>query len=56
MINPIHKVCTHHGSLIHDQKLKAFKGRRVVVTGEELIDPRWPKTPVLAVETIELTP
>jgi hypothetical protein len=37
-------------------KLKTFKGRRVVVSGEELIDPRWPKTPVLAVETIELTP
>ena len=34
----------------------ASRGRRVVVTGEELIDPRWPKTPVLAVETIELTP
>jgi len=39
-----------------EQKFKTFKGRRVIVTGEELIDPRWPKTPVLAVETIELTP
>jgi len=39
-----------------EQKLQTFKGRRVVVTGQELIDPRWPKTPVLDVETIELTP
>jgi uncharacterized protein YgiM (DUF1202 family) len=39
-----------------EQKLKTFKGRRVVATGEELIDPRWPQTPVLDVETIELTP
>jgi len=39
-----------------EQNLKTFKGRRVVVTGEELIDPHWPKTPVLAVETIELAP
>jgi len=39
-----------------DQKLKALKGRRVIVTGEELIDRRWPKTPVIEIETIQLAP
>ena len=36
--------------------LKKFKGRRVVVTGEEGIDRRWLKVPVLRVESIELLP
>jgi uncharacterized protein YgiM (DUF1202 family) len=39
-----------------DQKIKPMRGRRVIVTGEELIDPRWPKTPVIDLETIELAP
>ena len=32
--------------------LATFKGRRVVVSGEELLDERWPDTPVITVETI----
>lgn len=36
--------------------LKDYRGRRIVVTGEEAIDPRWPKTPVIEVETLELIP
>jgi hypothetical protein len=36
--------------------LKDYRGRRIVVTGEEAIDPRWPKTPVIDVETLELIP
>ncbi|MBI3417077.1 MAG: SH3 domain-containing protein [Verrucomicrobia bacterium] len=36
--------------------LKKFKGQRVVVTGEEGIDRRWRKVPVLYVQTIELLP
>lgn len=37
--------------------LKEFQdwvGRAVIVTGEEAIDPRWPKTPVIEVETLKL--
>ena len=30
--------------------LRDFKGRRIVVTGEELLDERWPNTPVIAIE------
>jgi SH3-like domain-containing protein len=35
-------------------KLKDYLGRRIVVSGQEAIDPRWPKTPVIEVETLEL--
>ncbi len=33
--------------------LKKFKGRRVIVTGKEGIDKRWPNTPVLTIDTIK---
>ncbi len=33
---------------------KHYVGRVVVVTGEEGIDPRWPDTPVIEVETLKL--
>ncbi|MGV3774977.1 MAG: SH3 domain-containing protein [Verrucomicrobiales bacterium] len=33
--------------------LKQYKKLRVVITGEEFIDPRWPKTPVIEIETLE---
>lgn len=33
--------------------LKELKGLRVVVTGEESLDERWPNTPVIEIETIE---
>ena len=36
--------------------LKQFKGKKVLVTGEELLDERWPNTPVITVETIDLAP
>jgi uncharacterized protein YraI len=37
-------------------KIKDYKGLRVVVTGEESIDPRYPDRPVLELETIEVAP
>jgi len=33
--------------------IKNFKNQRVVVTGEESLDERWPNTPVIEVETIQ---
>lgn len=36
--------------------LKEFTGRKISVTGEELIDKRWPSTPVLDVETLRIVP
>jgi len=33
--------------------LKMYKGKRVVVTGREAIDKRWPNTPVLTIDTIK---
>ena len=35
--------------------LKMLRGRRVLITGEEAIDPRWPDTPVLQVKTLKTT-
>ena len=36
--------------------LESFKGRKVLITGEEFIDKRWPRIPVLEIETIEPSP
>lgn len=37
-------------------KLESYKGRKVLVTGEEFIDRRWASTPVLEVESLDLVP
>lgn len=37
-------------------KLDAFKGRKVTVDGEELLDARWRTTPILEVEDIRVVP
>ncbi len=37
-------------------KLKNFGGKKVIVTGEELIDQRWINTPIIEVESIRLLP
>lgn len=36
--------------------LRGFFGQRVTVTGEEGLDERWPNTPVINVESIEVVP
>lgn len=36
--------------------LKSYAGRKVFVSGEELLDQRWKKIPILSVENIELAP
>jgi len=37
-------------------KLKDYKGLRVIVTGEESLDPRYPERPVIELETIDIAP
>jgi uncharacterized protein YgiM (DUF1202 family) len=37
-------------------KLKDFKGKKIVVKGEEGIDPRWPNVPVIEIESLEAAP
>ena len=37
-------------------KLKHFAGRKVIITGEELLDERWRNTPIIEVESIRLAP
>jgi uncharacterized protein YgiM (DUF1202 family) len=36
--------------------LKDFRGKRIVVTGEEMLDERWPNTPVINVDSLEAVP
>ena len=36
--------------------IKDFRGHRIIVTGEEMLDERWPNTPVIAVEKLEAVP
>lgn len=38
------------------QNFKIFVGTHVTVTGPEGVDPRWPRTPVLQVQTVDLIP
>jgi len=36
--------------------LKEFKGKRIVVTGEEVLDERWQNTPVIVVDSLQTVP
>ena len=36
--------------------LKEYKGQRIIVTGEELLDERWQHTPVLIVDSLQTVP
>jgi hypothetical protein len=36
--------------------LRIYAGRKVIVTGEELLDRRWTNTPIIEVESIRLVP
>jgi uncharacterized protein YgiM (DUF1202 family) len=38
------------------QNFKIYVGTRVTVTGPEVIDQRWPRTPVLQVQSVDLMP
>jgi SH3-like domain-containing protein len=38
------------------KKFKIFVGTRVRITGSEFLDPSWPRTPVLHVQTVDLMP
>lgn len=36
--------------------LRDYQGQRILVTGEEMLDERWPNTPVITVETVRTMP
>jgi hypothetical protein len=38
------------------KKFKTFVGTRVRITGAEFLDPSWPLTPVLHIESVDLMP
>jgi hypothetical protein len=39
-----------------DNNFKNYVGVRVSVTGPEMLDNRWPKTPVLQIQSVDLLP
>jgi hypothetical protein len=39
-----------------EKKFNVFVGTRVRLTGAEFLDPSWPRTPVLHIETVDLMP
>ena len=51
-----HKMVNYLHAEDESLKLKNFAGRKVIITGEELIDQRWRNTPIVEVETIRLVP
>jgi hypothetical protein len=38
-----------------DKAFDKFIGARVLVTGAEWLDPRWPKTPILRIQTVDIS-
>jgi hypothetical protein len=50
------RVINYLHTLDPELKLKDLKGKKIVVTGEEGLDARWPRTPILEIETIEVAP
>ena len=48
-INYLHSVDTN---LV----IRSFQHQRVIVVGEEILDERWPNTPVIDVESIQAVP
>jgi len=51
-----HKIVDYVLSTDTNLVLKQFKGKRVLVTGEEEMDERWTHTPVIKVDSIEIAP
>jgi hypothetical protein len=36
--------------------MREYQFQRVIVTGEEVLDERWPNTPVINIDTIQTVP
>jgi len=39
-----------------EKNFKKYTGARVLVSGPEWLDRRWPKTPILQIQTVDLLP
>ncbi len=51
-----HRIVNFLHSESEDISLKKFAGKKVIVTGEELIDQRWTNTPIIEVESVQVVP
>ena len=56
IINYLYWPKQNTGDIKDTRDIKQFKGFRVIVTGEESLDERWPNIPVLTLENIQLAP
>jgi SH3-like domain-containing protein len=43
-------------TMSREARMSRYRGQRVVVRGEEQLDPRWPNQPMIAVQEIDLAP
>jgi hypothetical protein len=51
-----HKTINYIYSPATNVVLRDFNGKRIIVTGEELLDERWPHTPVITIDSIREAP
>ena len=51
-----HRIINYVHSEDPEIKVEKYKGKKVIVTGEELIDQRWLNVPILEVHSIQLVP
>jgi len=51
-----HRIVNFLHSESDDISLKKFAGKKVIVTGEELIDQRWTNTPIIEAESVQVVP
>jgi uncharacterized protein YgiM (DUF1202 family) len=51
-----HKTINYLYSPSTNLVLKNVQGKRIIVTGEEMLDERWPNTPVIAIDKLETVP
>jgi hypothetical protein len=49
-----HKTMNYLYTSSRDLDLRRYKGLRIVVTGEEALDERWPNTPVITIQKIQV--
>jgi hypothetical protein len=49
-----HRPIDYLYSASHELDLRRYKGLHIIVSGEESLDERWPDTPVLTIQKIQV--
>jgi SH3-like domain-containing protein len=57
LVHPVTKITINY---LNEEKLginlKGYRGQKVIVSGEEGIDSRWPNTPIIELESLDIAP